>query len=397
MSLPVYLHSGMTGAPQATFANGTITSLFTTCLVNGFNTQNVVSATAASGVVTFNFASAPGFSALDTVTIAGASNSTVNGKFRVQSAASNQVLVAIPGVPDGAVGGTITLKFSPLGWTRPYSGTNIAAYRQGGTAVHKRFLRVRDSAYTTDNGGARFRARGYENMTAISTGTGAFPTTAQITGEGCEFLGPQAAGLTANVDPRPWVLVGTPRAFYFSVAHYFDNGGDPALGLQNPKDVFAAIAGGGALFFFGEMANIIKPGDTYAYGIGSGYGYPLGFNNNLYLPRAVAGSGTAVIGSAYGGMGGNQALFGGNYPNPSNGGINLGPPMLVHDLATYSLRGELPGMLSLFEYCSQGGLKVGHIFDTINGVTGRVVLMSGVGLSAGTEFFLRLDEDWGDV
>jgi hypothetical protein len=203
MSLPVLLHSGMTGAPSMTPANGTINALLNACLVNGFNTQSVSSATCTSGVVAFNFPSAPGFSTSDTVTIAGASNTTVNGQFRVQSAASNQVLVATPGVPDGAVGGTITLKFSPLGWTRPYSGTNLGAYRQGGSASHKRYLRVYDGSTTADSS---YYVRAYEAMTAISTGTGPFPTTAQSAGNGVAQFGAQAA-------VQSWCIVGTPALF----------------------------------------------------------------------------------------------------------------------------------------------------------------------------------------
>ena len=119
MSLPVLLHSGLSGAPSLSFAaNGSLNALLLATLVNGFNTQAVSSATAAGGVVTFNFATAPGFPAKYTVVIEGATNASVNGTFRVQSSASNQVLVAIPGVPDGAVGGTMTMKFAPLGWTR---------------------------------------------------------------------------------------------------------------------------------------------------------------------------------------------------------------------------------------------------------------------------------------
>ena len=398
MTLPVMLHSGMTGAPQATHANGTITSLLTACLVNGFNTQSVVSATASGGVVTFNFASAPGFSALDTVQIAGASNATVNGKFRVQSAASNQVLVAIPGVPDGAVGGTITLKFAPLGWTRPYSGTNIAAYRQGGAATHKRFLRVRDSAYLTDpDGTARWRVRGYENMTGINSGTGPFPTTAQESGDGCRYLGPQGGSSTANSDPRPWVLVGTPRAFYFMVAHQWDNGGDPSYGLQHPKDV--TEAGGNVAVFLGEFTGLTKPADVYAYGVPSNYSYPLGHGSNLYVPRVAAGTGTGTVGNAIGGLAnGNGTCFGAPYPSPANGGLTLGAPMVAVEHFAQTMRGSFPGLLTTFENpIANNAIRAGTVLDAIDGVTGRVVLMDSSATSNPSAFFLALDEDWGDL
>src|SRR5574337_1914064 len=61
---------------------------------------------------------------------------------------------------------------SPAGWAKPYSGTNLAAYR---AATGNRFyFRVDDS------GTVEARISGYETMSDVNTGTGQFPTTAQI-------------------------------------------------------------------------------------------------------------------------------------------------------------------------------------------------------------------------
>lgn len=376
MSLPVYLHSAMTGAPSLTPTNGSINALLNACLVNGFNTQSVVSATAASGVVTFNFASAPGFSALDTVTIAGASNGTVNGQKRVQSASGNQVLVDIPGVPDGAVGGTITLKFSPLGWTRPYSGTNLGAYRQGGSASHKRFLRVYDGTLAADY---LYYVRGYENMTAISTGTGAFPTTAQIAGNGVTMYGCQSA-------VQAWFIVGTPRFFYLFIGHAVDATGN--LGVL-PRNSLAS-------FNFGELADVQKATDTYAYIIPSNY---TGIISSQYMPRAYTGTGTAIGANpvSYGGL--NTTSFGLAAPDPGSGHIVLaGQPFVYDPTGSQSLRGFLPGALSFMNSPIGGGSMLPRdVLTGITGVTGRVLLGTSYGATATYDIGLMLDEDWGDT
>lgn len=59
------------------------------------------------------------------------------------------------------------------GWTKEFTGTNLGSYRS--VAGNRFFLRVDDTQATHS------RLRGYRNMSAISTGTGAFPTTAQGT------------------------------------------------------------------------------------------------------------------------------------------------------------------------------------------------------------------------
>jgi hypothetical protein len=392
----------MMGAPILNFANGSVINLLTACLVNGFNTQSVVSATASGGVVTFNFASAPGFSALDTVTIAGATNATVNGQKRVQSAASNQVLVSIPGVPDGAVGGTITLKFSPLGWTRPYTGTNLAAYRQGGAASHKRFLRIFDGSTTTATPTqSRFYARGYENMTAISSGTGPFPTTAQVAGNGTEQVSVTDVGNFQTVG-RPWFIVGTPRFFYFCLGYNFATTSDfqntygPAGQVAPLSTLFRGYSG---VFMFGELTNVTKAADTYAIVIPQSYS-----NSQHYIARSVSsviGPVTCIIGSRH--VGQFYTSGAAQYPSTADGGLHLRAPDWAYDNIDpgYASRGTVPGLLHVDESPTQNPIAgqeqhCGKIFTNIPGVNGRLVLGAHQHASWQDVLFM-LDEDWGDL
>ncbi len=378
MTLPVYLRSDMAGAPVLTGSNGSINALLNACLVNGFNTQAVTSATASGGVVTFNFPSAPGFSALDAVTIAGATNAVFNGQFRVQSAANNQVLVAIPGAPDGAVAGTITMKFSPLGWTRAYSGTGLGAYRQGGSAAHKRFLRVYDGALAS----AQAAIRGYENMTAISTGTGPFPSTAQVSGNGVAIYTPYASAS----GPFPWVLLGTPRAFYFVTVY----SNTPLQNTFQKTDSTYTTA-------FGDLADIRKPGDVYAQYIQGGGDFP---QSGVYLPRAYTGVAGSIHTTYIAGPGGVPSISGyAAYPDACSGGIDFlsGPAVVDNSSVQQAVRGYLPGMVCpLQKPVGNGPAKPGDILSDISGITGRVLLCGNLASSV-SELCLLLDEDWGDT
>jgi hypothetical protein len=91
------------------------------------------------------------------------------------------------------------------GWTKEYTGTNLAAYRMGsgGSAV-RMYLRVDDTGTTSA------RVRGFVSMTDVNTGVEPFPTDAQISGGGYAWK-----STSADSTARPWVLIATPTAFYF--------------------------------------------------------------------------------------------------------------------------------------------------------------------------------------
>lgn len=380
MSLPIFLHSAMAGAPALSAANGSINALLNACLVNGFNTQSVVSATASGGVVTFNFASAPGFGALDTVTISGASNAVVNGQFRAQSAASNQVLVSIPGVPDGAVGGTLTMQFSALGWARPYAGTSIGCYQQGGASAVKRLLRVYDGALSST---AKYWLRGYESMTDASAGSDPFPTVAQKSGDGVAHWGPHGSA----VNP-PWALIGTPRAFYFMCAYDGSYAVGAPLSVNNIE-----------MAFFGDLDRPQKIGDTYACAVSAVSSFPSAASS-LYVARSHSSAPGAVVASllsptTYAGLG--DALSpAAAAPGVVSGYLTFADAWAV--LETGLLRGFMPGNLSCWQNLRTGDavLRPAVPFELISGVEGRLISICTMDntYSGGA---LLLDEDWGDA
>ena len=126
------------------------------------------------------------------------------------------------------------------GWTEAYTGTALAAFQQGGGAG--RYVRVEDSD-------ARLaRIRGYESMSAISTGTGDFPTVAQFGDDGLYVR----KSITADATARPWILLATDTHFYLLI--YSGVATTAVLGAD----------GGDVTIGFGELLSPLLTGDTYA-------------------------------------------------------------------------------------------------------------------------------------
>lgn len=227
------------------------------------------------------------------------------------------------------------------GWTKAFSGTNKASYRQGSGPMH--YLDVDDSgpgAATTQEA----RIRGYETMTAVGTGTGPFPTVAQVAGPNCRKS--VATGTTA----RAWFLVADARTFYFWAA------------------TEVAIGSSGAYwgFAFGDIYSLAGSGDTYKTQIICRVTENSVSTTGDTLPKAGSFSG-GLLGHYqardYTGLGGskNNTKIGGplgimaqvsigeiggstgvGAPNLVDGKLYFAP-ILVQDATAVSVRGRLRG------------------------------------------------------
>lgn len=124
------------------------------------------------------------------------------------------------------------------GWAREFTAANKAVFR----AATGNRLRLR----IDDTGTNDARAIGYEVMTDVDTGTGAFPTNGQVSG-GLYIRKSNTADNTA----RPWVLVATETSFYF----FPDTGGTDWLVTPTAANISGQ-------FYFGEIVSF-KAGDAY--------------------------------------------------------------------------------------------------------------------------------------
>lgn len=228
------------------------------------------------------------------------------------------------------------------GWTEPFaSAGNVAVFRNNssvGTGAYYRF----DDNNVSSGRSATFR--GYKSMSALSTGTGEFPTVAQ-----------EAAGLyirksaASSSTARAWWAIACRRWAYLFVD-------SNSVGLA-----------GAQVYFFGDIDSM-RPGDAYHCAIAGGRiadpstsamctlfanntvaasTNPSGANTGMYLAGGYnqVASATAVgLLAPYGTAG----LIGGStgyaYPHPVNTGLLFGR-VLVQE-SSYTARGWMPGLLA---------------------------------------------------
>lgn len=272
------------------------------------------------------------------------------------------------------------------GWTKPFTGTNAAAFLQGAGCGF--YLDVNDNG--PGAGGAReARLRGYETMSAVATGTGLFPTAAQL-----------AAGLfcrksaTADGTTRSWVIAADDRTLYL-----FIDSGD-SLGYTG--------------FFFGDFYSVLA-GDTHKCLIvgrttentssntaenASRLSTAVGaVTAGHYIARTYTGLGTAITASktsdnaATGGV----AFFGGgaiDFPNPPDGSF-IAAPVYIHNPlggAANEWRGQLRGLLNGINAQLPTDLTDG---DTVDSVTGRSYMILGrTPQSAASYYVIETSDTW---
>lgn len=322
-----YFTSDMAGAPPLSATAGALIALLDACLVDGFGMITATSLTVAAGVATLAFSGASPALLDSVILVAGSSIAELNGEQRVSARGAGTVSFATSAA-DGTASGTITFKLAPAGFSKAYAGTNKAAYR----SVHAQAaggglcLRVDDSGTTVA------RVVGYEAMTDVDTGTGPFPTAAQISG-GAYW--PKAHNTTGT---RTWAVVADGRAFYLYVQPTSGNTAGSLLGFgdlvpQREGDAWGVFLAGHASALFTGGAGCLSAVASAAAA-------------TLALPRAANGLGAAVPGyvmSALRTAGVSGHATGSQfatYPNPADAGLLLMPAWCMAD----GMRGRLPGL-----------------------------------------------------
>lgn len=203
-----HFFSTMTGVGTMHNAAGTMITVLDQFLVDGFGTVTAASLVVSSNVATVTVNAGHNFAMCGNtgpvITIAGATPSALNREWRIASVTSSTVFTFVTAdIADQTATGTITATRSPAGWSKVYSGTNKAVYRApDGLRFYLRVLDDNSSNYHA-------RVRGYESMSDVDTGTGPFPTDAQISG-GVYFYKAQSAS-----GQSPFFMAADRRGFYF--------------------------------------------------------------------------------------------------------------------------------------------------------------------------------------
>lgn len=340
-----HFHSAMTGAPTLNGTAGSLIAVLDACLVDGFGLKTADSVVVSGGIATANFSTGHSFEPDVIALFAGATPAGLNGEKRVLTTSTNTVTFDATGISDQTATGTITAKLAPVGWEKPFSGTNLAAYRSGDVTSTRMFLRVDD----TNANNARVVC--YESMTDVNTGTAPFPTSGQISGGG--YWG-KANDTSATA--RAWTLIADAKTFWLHM-----------------HTALSASGASGCIWGFGDFESY-KSSDPYACKINAASSAAHTQTSNVQASAELLQNSPSPTGDyaarSFTGLGGSSALstsaegflsgsgpagafasaFVPIYPNGPNNGLVLVRKVLVE--AGVALRGAQRGMLYPVQICN---------------------------------------------
>jgi len=359
--------------------SGTVQSMInwlTAILVDGYGSQTLAGGalTGSGTTATLNVPIAHGWKTTAKITVAGATQSEFNGEFSATVTGNNQVTYTLPSAATvGTATGTITVKLAGCGWTKPVTGTNLAAFKQGAGSSGL-YLRV------DDTNAAYAIVRGYETMPGdINSGTGPFPSATQNSG-----LLYWHKSSTSDATARPWMAIAD-EGFLAFVIDINTNGNSASpqgtlhlfgdITSYLPGDQFKAIIKGATTTSFSSVASGSPSNQTTA-------------SQGCYMARGYTLTGSAItIGilndyskSGSGGWGGAASSI--PFPNPVNFGLYFSK-MWVSESVTGVLRGEIPGV-----WCPLHNVPLPHLetFESTGEYPGKIMQASRM-YSAAEIFF----------
>lgn len=280
------MNETMRGAPGLWGKAGRGIAVLDAFLVDGWGSVNSLSASVdASGIATIDFASGDSFVLDAAVEISGAPVAEMDGVFKVIAQTSTSIQIQTATTAANYPGAVMTVKYASCGWEKVYTGTKLAAYRSKDSDLNRRYLRVADTSAAT------MRWIAYSAMTGVSSGTGQFPTSGQVSGGG--YVNKSTADTTVL---STYDLFGDGAMFYFgSQSHEATQAVPPG----------ANDLGVGSMIPFGDPIYLSSLGDVYGTIVGgSPYAaqdhYGCAFNGTvsvgmyLFHERVFAGTGSSA-------------------------------------------------------------------------------------------------------
>lgn len=333
----------MSGAPTLNGVAGSLIAVLDACLVDGFGLKTADSVVVSGGIATATFSTGHSFEPDVIALVTGATPSGLNGEKRVLSTTTNTITFDATDIADGTATGTITVKLAPAGWAKPFSGTNLAAYRSTDVTGTRMFLRVADTGTTAA------RVVGYESMSDVNTGVRAFPLEAQLAGGG--YI-PKANA--ANATARAWTVIADSRGWWLHTHTATANpgisgnvwgfgdydsykSGDPfACALQcSMTDTSSSSIANQAAAEYAALTSIAGPFTPRSF---------TGLGGSVQLDHAQESHGTVA-----GVSGANASGMVPTYPNGPNNGLILSRKLLVE--RGVALRGVSRGLLLAAQNC----------------------------------------------
>jgi len=367
--------NAMAGAPVLSGTAGSLIAVLDACLVNGFNLLTLDSL-AVSGNVLTGAKAGHGF-VVDQVIATAANEAALTGEWTITSVTSGTFTADATGVADVTGTGTKTAKAAPAGWSKVYSAANKAAYKSIDPAASGCLLRVDDTGTTSA------RVVGYESMTDVDTGTGPFPTSAQVSGGGY-WVKSQSADSTA----RGFLLVADAKTFYNSRKTYLEVQHFGAFG-----DFTSEKAGDAYNCMLQCDASVNGP-SSWGYSQIGYYTFNDASASRLYSPRSYSQLGGAInMACAHvGDQNIPSGIGGAAYPSLASNGLVVGQ-ITAKEIASGVIRSlALPGV-----YATPQTRPLNNL-DKVSGIAalpGRTLIAAAIGFSSSEgRLFFDLTGPW---
>jgi hypothetical protein len=360
-----HFFSTMSGAPVLNGQAGSGIAWLDAVLVTGFDIKALTSLVVAAGVATASFSGTHSAIVDSVIEVAGVSGGPsgfagLNGEQKITSKPTTSSVTFATALPDGTYTGSVTIKMASLGWTKVFTGTNKAVYRSADPMANGMYLRV------DDTNAQWMRVIGYETMTDVDTGTGLFPTTAQINGGAYWHR-----SVMTNATAVGWAFAGDSRTFYHSIRSGLSQG---------------ALYDIGTIWGFGDLVALRPSGDPFAtFLAGSFTGTTTSVDNclgnngssQIAVPRSFTGLGSAVLGypQHWGGSSGSLYYSGattlhGSFPNRVDGAMYLAKEFWT-GAGTVEPRAEFPGLYRVLQSGLYNFFKTGDRAPATGALTGR--------------------------
>lgn len=213
-----YRSTNQSSWPALSGTAGSMIALLDAILVNGGTTQSVTSLTESGTTYTAVIGADLTLVTGTWITISGASPAGANITGPITVTDSTHFTLQGPGSL-GTITGTILYKRTGLGWTKPFTAANRAAFLPAAVSGFPQFyLRIEEDGNSA-GGQKECVATGWETMSDVNTGTGKFPTDVQVPISGTATQGGECwrKSTTADATARSWILFGDGATFYLIV------------------------------------------------------------------------------------------------------------------------------------------------------------------------------------
>lgn len=246
-----------TQAPQINQEWGDITNILDACLVNGFGTLAVASATGdiVAREVVLTTSSNHKLRQYQVVRLSGFELNQMNTDFKIKRILSEvSFVIEMPDdLQELTFSGLLSVSLAPLGWEKPFSELNRGAYRSKDTLSNQRYLLVDNRPKENkgfgdydNNAWAKWAAVGIvEDLEDLDT----------IVGMQCPY--------DTNSPRRNWEQTAPNR---FGWAKWYSRMGNYEYGPGNNTGSSWVLVGDGSLFYFMPKINSNWTRPVYCFG-----------------------------------------------------------------------------------------------------------------------------------